>query len=243
MSSRIPGTVPRRGVMSLPRAAVRVVLVLLCLLVVLAIPEGARGDAGRWQWPLPEPHRVVRAFEPPQDPYGPGHRGIDVAVPEGLGAPVRAVEAGTVRFAGEVAGRGVLSVLHSDGLISTYEPVEASVQQGDVLAAGEQIGVIAEAEPSPAHCAGAICLHLGARQGEEYLDPLLLLGARGPSVLLPWPGAGAAAPPGASGAASVPGPAVSARSDAARSTSSGPNSPVPPARGPQPAGSVAALID
>lgn len=235
MSSRPPGMLPRRGVVSLPRTVARAASILLCLVVVLSIPEGARGDSGRWQWPLPDPHRVVRTFEPPEHRYGPGHRGIDIAVPEGPGAPVRAVEAGTVRFAGDVAGRGVLSVLHSDGLISTYEPVEASVREGEVVAAGDRIGVIAEVGPSSSHCAGEVCLHLGARQGQEYLDPLLLLGARGPSVLLPWNTTGpvSLSPPASPGADPASG--------AGRSAGSGaiwPGSPDPYSAGP-----LVALID
>ena len=52
---------------------------------------------------------------------------------------------------------------------------------------------LAEAETADAadpHCTGQDCLHLGARQAGAYLDPLPLLGARGPSVLLPWSGPG-----------------------------------------------------
>ena len=226
MSSRIPDPAPRHGVVSRRRTVARAALILLCLVVGLSIPAGARGDSGRWHWPLPDPHRVVRAFEPPEHPYGPGHRGIDIAVSGGLGAPVRAVEAGTVRFAGDVAGRGVLSVLHSDGLISTYEPVEASVREGEVVTAGDRIGVIADVGPSASHCPGEVCLHLGARQGQEYRDPLLLLGARGPSVLLPWSGGGAvpAVPPVTSGARSVPVAGPSATSGAVRVVSPAPTS-------------------
>lgn len=176
----------------------RLTLLLLCLLLALLPPGTARAEGARWQWPTPPPHPVARPFEAPAHAYAPGHRGIDIAVP-GPGTPVRAVEAGTVRFAGSVAGRGVVSVTHADGLVSTYEPVAGSVRAGQAVAAGEVLGTVAEGGPRP-HCAAA-CLHLGARVGDRYLDPLLLLGARGPSVLLPWDGAGA-----------VPGPALVASS-------------------------------
>ncbi|APX34420.1 hypothetical protein BH708_18825 [Brachybacterium sp. P6-10-X1] len=137
---------------------------------------------------------MVHPFDAPEDPYGPGHRGIDVAVPGG-GTPVRAVEAGTVRFSGSVAGRGVVSVLHADGLISTYEPVAGTLAEGTKVRAGEMLGVVAESEAS--HCSGRMCLHLGARRGQGYLDPEVLLGARGPSVLLPWSSDGRATARGA----------------------------------------------
>jgi hypothetical protein len=39
--------------------------------------------AGSWVWPVTGP--VIREFDPPDSPYGSGHRGIDVAVPVGTG--------------------------------------------------------------------------------------------------------------------------------------------------------------
>lgn len=159
-------------------------LLLLVLLLVSALPGSALAEGARWEWPLPVPHEVVAPFDAPEHPYGPGHRGIDIAVPAG-DAPVHAVEAGTVRFSGEVAGRGVVSVLHADGLISTYEPVLGTLEEGSRVSAGDVLGRI-EPAAEGSHCPGAVCLHLGARRGEEYVDPLLLLGDRGPSVLLPW---------------------------------------------------------
>lgn len=163
------------------------------MLVVLALALGAMlapiSSAGaappepRWTWPLDPPHRLVRAFEAPAHAYGPGHRGVDLS---GGGTRVLAVEGGVVRFAGQVAGRGVVSVTHADGLISTYEPVTASVAIGDAVGAGHVLG---ELSATGSHCTGgAPCLHLGARRGETYLDPMLLLGMRGPSVLLPLAG-------------------------------------------------------
>ena len=170
-----------------PRLVLRAVLVTACLLMSwLALPE-ARSEGGRWQWPMDPPHSVVRAFEPPAHDYGPGHRGIDIGAP-GPGTAVRAVEAGTVHFAGTVAGRGVLSLRHSDGLLSTYEPVITEHRAGDQVAAGEVIAQISVAADGTEHCPGATCLHLGARRGTDYIDPMLLLGGRGPSVLLPWGG-------------------------------------------------------
>lgn len=129
---------------------------------------------------------VVRGWEPPATPYGPGHRGVDLAA--AAGDPVRAVAAGRVTFAGRVAGRGVVSVdLTGTGdppLRTTYEPVRASVREGDEVAPGDVLGVL---EPSTAHCPGP-CLHWGLRRGDTYLDPLSLLPPwllhAGPSRLL-----------------------------------------------------------
>ena len=193
-----PAPVPRPGPHARPAPpGLRVLLRLLLALALSALwllappPAGAEGS-GRWQWPVPAPHPVLRAFEAPEHRYGSGHRGIDIGV--GAGAEVLAVEAGTVHFAGTVAGRGVVSVRHADGLLSTYEPVTASVAAGDAVGAGSVLGTIEEVPGGLSHCPGSSCLHLGARSGEDYLDPLLLLGVRGPSVLVRWDGAGSTAP-------------------------------------------------
>lgn len=135
-------------------------------------------------WPVGDRPAVVRGWEPPATPYGPGHRGVDLAAP--TGTPVRAVAAGRVSFAGRVAGRGVVSVeLAGTGLRTTYEPVHASVRTGDKVAAGAVVGSV---EAAGAHC-GGVCLHWGLRRGESYLDPLSLLPPwllhRAPPILLP----------------------------------------------------------
>lgn len=202
-----PASAPARRAPLPPRAVARVLpgmLGALCLLLMFAVPQAAQAQAGRWQWPTPAPHQVVHAFDAPDHPFGPGHRGIDIAAT--AGGQVRAVEGGTVRFAGVVAGRGVVSVLHPDGLISTYEPVVAEVSEGQAIRAGEVLGALETVDATASHCTGQDCLHLGARQGGEYLDPLPLLGVRGPSVLLPWSGPGDQGLGGGAGAAQQPGP-------------------------------------
>ncbi|WP_114855244.1 murein hydrolase activator EnvC [Brachybacterium sp. YJGR34] len=173
--------------------AMRGLLAVLCLALTWALADTARAEGERWRWPV-SPPEVLVPFDPPEHDYGPGHRGIDLAV-TGEGSAVRAVASGTVRFVGAVAGRSVVSVLHADGLISTYEPVAGVVEEGRRVEAGAVLGTISAPGPRP-HCPGAECLHLGARRGGTYLDPLLLLGGRGPSVLLPWD-ADPAAPPAA----------------------------------------------
>jgi murein DD-endopeptidase MepM/ murein hydrolase activator NlpD len=129
-------------------------------------------------WPLqPEPD-VVRAFDPPDSPFGAGHRGVDLAGT--LGQVVHTALAGRVTFAARLAGRGVVVVDHG-ATRTTYEPVVATVRVGDVLARGQPIGTL---ELAGSHCLPAACLHWGWRRGDTYLDPLLLVGG-GPVVLLP----------------------------------------------------------
>lgn len=183
----------------------RLLTVLLCTVLaggVLAgapvAPAGAAtgagprpgADAGRdaspgdgYGWPLPGPLRVGRAFAPPRTTYGPGHRGVDLVAAAGTG--VLAAGGGTVVFAGPLAGRGVVSVQHPDGLRTTYEPVLASVAVGAVVTAGDVLGAL---EPGHPGCPAAACLHWGVRRGvADYLDPLRLLG-RWEVRLLPWAG-------------------------------------------------------
>ncbi|MGB9378928.1 MAG: peptidoglycan DD-metalloendopeptidase family protein, partial [Mycobacteriales bacterium] len=89
------------------------------------------------------------------------------------GLPVLAAGNGIVGYAGSLAGRGVVTVLHAGGLRTTYEPVVASVHPGDRVARGGVLGVLAAGHPG---CPVAACLHWGLLRGETYLDPLSLLG-------------------------------------------------------------------
>nr|WP_239130863.1 M23 family metallopeptidase [Actinoplanes nipponensis] len=131
----------------------------------------SRRAGGAFGWPVGGA-RVVRRFDPPARPWLAGHRGADLAATPG--AVIRAAGAGTVVFAGRIAGRGVVSVAHAGGLRTTYEPLlVADRHPGDAVAAGEQIGTLATGHPG---CPVAACLHWGLRRGADYLDPLTLLG-------------------------------------------------------------------
>ncbi|WP_231509351.1 murein hydrolase activator EnvC family protein [Streptosporangium roseum] len=141
----------------------------------------APAPSARWDWPLVGRPHVLRGFAPPAQPWLAGHRGIDLAAPPGT--EVRAAGAGTVGYAGPLAERGVVTVLHADGLRTTYLPVQPSVRHGQTVGRGEAIGVVQDV---PGHCPVA-CLHWGLLRDRLYLDPLLLLG-RGQVRLLPvWP--------------------------------------------------------
>ena len=172
----------------------RTAALLAAGLVLLAGPVAATGTAAPAPPPVGAPNapvtvayvapvagRVVRPFEPPPTPYAAGHRGVDLAASPG--AAVRAAGAGTVTFAGPVAGRGVLVIAHPDGVTTEYEPVRPLVAVGRSVAGGQ---VVARLAGRHAGCPGS-CLHWGARRGGRYLDPLALLGRLGPVKLLPWP--------------------------------------------------------
>jgi murein DD-endopeptidase MepM/ murein hydrolase activator NlpD len=143
-------------------------LISLMIFALAGLPGGMSG----YRSPLDGPPRVVRAFAPPPAPWLPGHRGADLATDPG--APVYAAGAGVIVFAGQLAGRGVVSIAHPDGLRTTYEPVTAVVHAGETVGAGQRIGTVDGQHPG---CPVAACLHWGARRGDAYLDPLSLLAA------------------------------------------------------------------
>jgi murein DD-endopeptidase MepM/ murein hydrolase activator NlpD len=141
-------------------------------------------------WPLDPQPEVVSGFDPPASRWGAGHRGVDLLGTPGQ--PVRAARAGTVTFAGRLAGRGVVVVSHG-ATRTTYEPVAATVAVGERVDAGAQIGRL---ELLGSHCLPRACLHWGLLEGERYLDPLSLVGG-GPVRLLPWLGEAEGPPLGA----------------------------------------------
>ncbi|WP_367726635.1 hypothetical protein [Microbacterium sp. LMI1-1-1.1] len=93
-------------------------LVLAALVLVGGSPPPADDLAARgWVWPVEEV-RLERPFIAPAHAYGPGHRGVDL----GGAATVRAPAAGTVAFAGPVAGRPVLTSITGTGWCRASSP-------------------------------------------------------------------------------------------------------------------------
>jgi murein DD-endopeptidase MepM/ murein hydrolase activator NlpD len=142
--------------------------------VAVACAPAARADDGRLEWPLRPRPAVTRTFDAPSPNWNRGHRGVDLAgVP---GQPVYAAAAGTVVFAGELAGRTLVSIAHPGGLRTSYEPVKPSVRVGQLLDAGYPLGTLV---PGHDGCPAAACLHWGAMWGAasraDYVDPLGLL--------------------------------------------------------------------
>lgn len=123
-------------------------------------PDAASSGAVR-----PVDGSVVRHFEEPAHPYGPGHRGVDLAA--GPGTTVRAALPGVVTFAGQVALRGWVTVDHGGGLDTTYGVIDPRfVTAGQQVRTGQSLGEVA---------AGVEHLDWGARLHGTYIDPLRLL--------------------------------------------------------------------
>jgi murein DD-endopeptidase MepM/ murein hydrolase activator NlpD len=151
-------------------------LTVLLLAASLALAPVSADPVG--VWPLQPRPQVVQGFDPPDSPYGAGHRGVDLLGT--VGQPVLAALPGTITYAGALAGRGVVVVDHGTTR-TTYEPVTATVAVGTLVPAGARIGTL---ELAGSHCFPRACLHWGWIEGETYLDPLRLVGA-GPVRLLP----------------------------------------------------------
>jgi murein DD-endopeptidase MepM/ murein hydrolase activator NlpD len=140
--------------------------VLLVLLVVALLGVAPQPAALRGHVVLPVAGGVIRGFSPPATPYGPGHRGVDLAAEPGTA--VRAALGGSVHFAGPVAGHGWVTVDHGGGLVTTYgwlDPIV--VARGQHVGTGGVLGHLA---------ADAAHLDWGARRDGTYIDPLSLLG-------------------------------------------------------------------
>jgi len=102
------------------------------------------------------------------------HAGLDIGAP--VGAPVVAIAAGTVTFAGEIAdGAVVVEIEHAPGVTSAYahlEP-ELSVRTGQPVTAGQIVGSVGlTGVTTGPH------LHLAVFAGGEFVDPLSVLPAR-----------------------------------------------------------------
>lgn len=162
-------------------------LLVLLLLLSIAAPAGAAPTPSPFPSPspapdAPEPRRgtayavplygtFLRGWDAPEDnPYAPGHRGVDVAV--GFGTPVHASRDGVVSFAGSVAGNLSVTVDDADGVRSTCSFLSTiAVRAGQPVARGQVLGRTGAGHANsglPPH------VHLSARRNAVYFDPMVL---------------------------------------------------------------------
>lgn len=147
---------------------------LVAALIVLMVPA-ARADDGPVPragatFAVPLYGTVVHPYDAPDDPFAAGHRGVDVSAP--LGSAVRASAAGTVSFAGSVAGNHSVTIDHDPHLKTGYSFLgTVAVQKGQHVEAGDVVGTVGRGHPNsglPPH------VHLSARRDGTYFDPLVL---------------------------------------------------------------------
>jgi murein DD-endopeptidase MepM/ murein hydrolase activator NlpD len=126
--------------------------------------DAASADGKSFRWPVRG--RIISGFG--AKPNGEKNDGINLAVPEGTS--VKAVEAGTVIYAGnELAGYGNLVLIrHADGWVSAYaHNKDILVKRGDTVRRGQ---TIAHAGMSGSVTAPQV--HFELRKGAKPVNPL-----------------------------------------------------------------------
>lgn len=125
----------------------------------------SRGCSVAMYWPVTDPE-ITERFDPPPKPWNAGHRGIDLLASQGdmLVAP----DDGTIAFAGNVAGKSVVTIRH-DELTSTFEPAETTYAVGHRVKRGEHFAVVSGRSD---HCR-EYCIHWGLKTADgAYIDPV-----------------------------------------------------------------------
>lgn len=114
---------------------------------------------------------LIRGFDaPPDDPYAAGHRGLDVAAPEGTA--VYSSAPGTITYDGWVAGNQTVTIEHGNRIRTTYSYMaDMAFHYGAYVTRGRIIGHVGKGHPDsglPPH------VHLSARYDDTYFDPTWL---------------------------------------------------------------------
>ncbi len=130
-----------------------------------------------WMWPVGGPHDVVRPYIAPSTAYGAGHRGVDLAAPDGC----RGRAGGWRRALRRCRGRpaGALDRPRRRGAVE--------LRAGVVGARTRRCGRARAAARIGARRAllGRRCVHVGVRIDGQYVSPMRFLGVIPRAVLLP----------------------------------------------------------
>jgi murein DD-endopeptidase MepM/ murein hydrolase activator NlpD len=141
------------------------------------------GRVPRLRAPVAGP--LVRGFEQPAGPFGPGHRGVDFAA--GPGTPVRSPVRGRVTFAGPVAGTNWVTVEATPGVLASVGPLRTTaLSVGAKVAIGGDVGPLANGHEAtdPTTGAATSAVHLSLRVDGVYVDPLpWLVGLAAPRLV------------------------------------------------------------
>lgn len=155
-----------------PPARALAALAAALLTTAATAPTGQVPPNPPHQPPVAAP--VGDSFRPPAQPYGPGNRGIEYDTQPGT--VVQASADGQVVFAGNVALTRHVTVLHPDGVRTSYSFLASvDVVVGQHVRHGDRLGLAGER------------LHFGARRGDAYFDPASLFATTVTEVeLLPF---------------------------------------------------------
>ncbi len=135
-------------------------------------PAGSQPDSPVIRHQPPVDAEIVDVFRPPAHIGAPGNRGLEYSPDPGQ--PVWASAGGLVVFAGPVAGNRFVTVLHPDGLRSSYGYLRwIAVNEGDRVRGGQLLGATSER------------FFFSVRAGDAYLDPERILTAGRVRLLAP----------------------------------------------------------
>ena len=138
---------------------------------------------------MPVTGPLVRGFDARAGPYGPGHRGIDIAAP--VGELVRAPTAGRVVFAGPVAGVNWVTLMAAPGVLVTLGPLLDPAVTATRVRSKAPVGRVGPGHAATrAGPATPATLHLSVRVDGVYVDPLAYLVDRPRPRLVPLPAPG-----------------------------------------------------
>ena len=143
------------------------------VLLTIAAPHAAAAAPADVAYRAPSAAPIVDRFDLPPERWMPGNRGIDYGTD--AGAPIAAAADGRVVFAGAVGGTLHVTVLHADGLRTSYSFVASiAVSVGDRVRVGDVIAIA----DGP--------FHFGVRTPDgTYLDPeAVLAGSVHPTIRL-----------------------------------------------------------
>ncbi|MFT4989444.1 MAG: murein DD-endopeptidase MepM/ murein hydrolase activator NlpD [Acidimicrobiales bacterium] len=148
------------------RAGLIVIVAVLASLLLTSGSATAQAPLVRESvyYAAPLPTQVIDPFRPPAHIGAEGNRGLEYGTSDNQVVAVAA--SGYVLFAGPVAGRKAISVVHADGVRTTYTGLlEIWVVEGMTV---NQHSAIALASTG---------FHFGARVNDHYLDPQILIDA------------------------------------------------------------------
>jgi murein DD-endopeptidase MepM/ murein hydrolase activator NlpD len=155
----------------------RVALAVSVVLVSFGSPATAAAAEEQWSPPVDGP--VVRSYEPPKQPFGRRHLGLDYAA--GPGTPVRAAGDGVVAFAGRVGLSRSVAIEHPGVRRTTYSYLRrVTVRPGAPIRRGDVLGF--SGGTGPRHEPGVV--HFGYRVNGQPQDPAPLFEPPQPRISL-----------------------------------------------------------